>query len=257
MTTDSISGRTGGPAVFVKHCGSMAAAYLEAENSESGRAVSEGAERFIVPRLVQQVGAVLVFEHLGELTPLREWLARCRDTNTASRRVGEAGRILAAVHQRPKSVVPDGTSGSTNSRRFAENDLVAVHGDFAPSRNILVRESDEPLVVVDWTMPAWYPCASLTASSHWDLALFMVDLCYQRPRDPSAVRNTSRLCSSFLAHYAAVRHLDRRALRQSVASLTYLYYRKSFAVRHLSPVLRIPSSMRALWSSTSIGSAGP
>lgn len=224
----------------------------EAIRTRQGAAIGEATGLFSVPDVISAEGRRLVTTLVPGIVPLRQALHEAT-RQEAIRIACWAGRVLAAIHTRKEPEFGGSSVGWRGS--FTRPDPVWVHGDFGMT-NVQIRVKDGTIVVLDWAPPAWARELSYRASSHWDVALFLVDMAYQRPRDPLFIRKTRTLSSAFLTAYMESRPtFVPNGLRTSLAQMTANYYRH--AGTGPQRVARMPSSAALLLNPPSTGKSRP
>ncbi len=220
-----------------KFVGSTESARDEAERTESGRTVGRATGLFDVPAVLSYSDGWIVTQHMPDIRALRSWLHWQHDERLRLEMMARVGGALGSLH----ALARVSTQPAAIASRWHCSDVVAIHGDFGLT-NVQVS-TDGRITILDCAAPAWAPPLGCMASSHWDLALLLVDLHYQRPRDPLRIDGTRHLARAFLDGYRGWREVDLRSLRGSTAAMTYRYYRSGEGMRR---ALRLPSSTSLL-----------
>lgn len=212
----------------------------ESLRTRQGGEIGNRTGLFHAPRVIADSDGILATSWIPGIRPLRNALHEAA-TSEGLRLVSLVGRSLAAIHTH---LPPSGRTDAVGWRgTFTAPDVVGIHGDFGMT-NVQVN-GDGEIVILDWAPPVWAGGLSARASSHWDLALFLVDMNYQRPRDPARVPGVGALGARFLAAYAEARpEADGRSFRSSLALMTANYYK--YAGSGLRRLARLPSSGRLL-----------
>lgn len=235
--TTEVGRATPAQRTFSKRVANPDQALEEARRTEAARVVGRACGLFQVPPVINCDNGWITTQFVEGIIPLRTWIHRQPSAQGRRFQLAQVGTALGHFHAMASSP----TQAVTGSGRWHAWDLVPIHGDFGLT-NVQVDPKGR-LTILDWAEPAWAPALGPRASSHWDLALLLVDLNYQRPRDPLLIPEVKRLSRAFLDGYRAVRGIDLGRLRRSVAVMTFLYYRGARGARR---ALRLPSSSSLL-----------
>lgn len=208
-------------------------ASLEREKSIAAFELANDTQLFSVPAVVASSRYSTTWRLIPDITPLRNELSLRHRPDLAKR----VGRALGTVHSR--LALPAGLHKRATPP-FA-NDIVPIHGDFGLG-NVQYRPGSNEIVILDWATASWLGAAFTHADQHLDIATFLTDLYYQRPRDPRRVRHIDILAGAFLSGYAEIRDPRASELRESTHHLASLYLRG--AQRGWRKALRLPSLLR-------------
>lgn len=219
---------------FLKTAPTSRDAVMEAEATMAAHNVGSQSGFFRVPRVLSAVDDTLEFEYIPGIVSLRSALAGS-EPMAAEGLIRRVGQSLGVAHRDRRPPAGFGFGGVV--------DPVWVHGDYSLT-NVQYHRVDDELVILDWAPPRWQPLPPV-ASSQWDLALFLVDLHYQRFRDPLLIRCQGDLTRAFLEGYASVRPVAASGFRRTVATTAAANYLG--ARRPLKRLARLPHLSSLVW----------
>ncbi|MDZ7578963.1 MAG: hypothetical protein U0904_12420 [Candidatus Nanopelagicales bacterium] len=181
-------------------------------------AIPRGMRCFEVPELISVDVGRLETRRVPGLVSLRQTLAEAANPELARR----AGAALASIHLHMR--LPE-AEVTLMPAPFDTPDPVPLHGDFTLS-NIQYRAETDQLVILDWATPPWAMLLATHGSALWDVSAFLVDLHYQRIREPRRIDDPTQVAASFVDGYRNLRPLDGAALRDYLRLFVSLYLRE-------------------------------